>query len=135
MVRPRHFPGASGTFWVYQTLRSWLGLYHARSQDGNEFLDFYAFLSHAVAIPQGHRAILKTIKIYREAERGAHFVLAAVAAAYGPCFIIEGRVVFIHQLVDFLRFFHQFGPILSSGKTATLIGAMAGLNFMTVRNS
>lgn len=63
-------------------------------EEGGEVLDAHALLLHRIAVAEGDGALVfgavfsDGIKIDRDAERGADFVLATVAATDGAGFIV-----------------------------------------------
>src|SRR5688500_20264472 len=53
----------------------------------------YSLLDQGIAITHGDGVVLDRLAVNRQAERGAHFVLATVAPANGAGFVIKDRGV------------------------------------------
>jgi len=110
-------------------------LANACEEPRKEVADGDSLLFHGVAVADGDGVLLRgvivvlatladSVEVDGDAERGAHFVLATVAAANGCGLVIED----VHEGLEEGLFF-------SKGRMAALMGAMEGLKRMTVRMS
>ena len=95
-----------------------------------------ATLFGGVSVAECNGAVLfDGVEVDGDAERGADFVLAAVAASDGTGRIVKDVPALLQLLVEAVARSTSSGLFLRSGKTAALYGAIFGLNFSRVRFS
>ena len=107
-------------------------------EPGEEVADGDAFLLHGVAVADGDGVFLGVIvvifsaladgvEVDGDAEGGAHFVLAAVAAADGCGLVVEDVHMGLEEVFHFLGFLDEFGFVFQKGKDGGLDGSHLGI--------